>query len=62
MERKMCVYCGKWYSKALMIPLYEQGKDHVAWYCEKCQPAVKSNVAKLPYSHLFTWGTKGQDK
>lgn len=58
-ERKMCVYCGKWYSLALMTPLHEQGKDYVNWYCERCFPAVRSNVTKLPYSHLFTWGEKG---
>ena len=65
-ERKMCTYCGKWYSLALMIPLHEHGKDgelrHVNWYCERCFPAVKGNLAKLPYRSLFKWGEKGQDK
>jgi hypothetical protein len=63
MERKMCTYCGRWYDRDTMTPLYEQGKTYVSWYCEGCYPAVKSNVAKLSYSHLFTWGeNEGQDK
>ena len=59
-ERKLCVYCGKWYSLALMTALHEQGKDHMEWYCERCQPAVSRNLAKLPYSHLFKWGEREQ--
>ncbi|MCK2006150.1 hypothetical protein MZM54_33100 [[Brevibacterium] frigoritolerans] len=65
-DRKLCVYCGKWYSLELMTALHELDKDgelrHVDWYCESCRPAVKSNLAKLPYSDLFKWGEKGQDK
>ncbi|WHY58376.1 hypothetical protein [Peribacillus simplex] len=61
-EWKMCAYCGKWYSLALLKPLHEQGKDYVNWYCERCKPAVKSNLLKLPYSSLFKGEIKGQDK
>jgi hypothetical protein len=60
-EHKMCTYCAKWHDMETMTPLYEQGKTYIAWYCERCLPAVKINVAKLPYSRLFTWGEKGQD-
>lgn len=58
-ERKMCVYCGRWYDMKTMTPLFEQGKDHIDWYCERCQPAVQGNLSKLPYSHLLKWGEKG---
>ena len=61
-EQKMCTYCAKWNDMGTMTPLYEQGRTYIDWYCEPCLPAVKINVAKLPYNHLFTWGTKGQDK
>lgn len=61
-EPKLCLFCGRWYDMKTMTPMYEQGKTYIDWYCERCLPAVKSNVAKLPYSHLFTWGTMGQDK
>ena len=60
-ERKMCTYCARHYDMGTMTPLYEQGKDCIDWYCEDCRPAVKNNLAKLPYSRLFTWGTKGQE-
>ena len=59
MKRKMCIYCGKWYDMETMTPLFEQGTDYIAYYCEGCFPAVKSNIAKLHYSHLFKWGEKG---
>jgi hypothetical protein len=57
--RKMCAFCGGWYDMETMTPLYEDGKTFVLFYCEGCFPAVKSNIAKLHYSRLFTWGTKG---
>ncbi|MBD8591642.1 MULTISPECIES: hypothetical protein [Peribacillus] len=60
-ERKMCLYCAQWYHFSVMTPLYEQGKTYIAYYCERCTPAVKDNLMKLPYRSLFTWGNKGSD-
>ncbi|MDF1995795.1 hypothetical protein [Peribacillus frigoritolerans] len=60
MERKMCLYCAKWDNISDMTPLYEQGKERAEYYCERCVTHVKINLRKLPYHHLFTWGTKGQ--
>lgn len=55
----MCMYCAKWDDMSNMTPLYEKGKDHVEYYCDGCVNSVKNNLYKLPYHHLFTWGTKG---
>jgi hypothetical protein len=59
MERKMCMYCAKYGNISDMTPLREHGKDYVNYYCPKCVDAVKINLRKLPYHHLFIWGTKG---
>ena len=55
----MCTYCGKWFEpNTIMNPLFEEGKTHVLYYCEKCVPEVKSNLYDLHFGHLFTWGGK----
>lgn len=61
MEKQICAFCGRWYDIEAMISLHEDGKTFVLYYCEGCFPAVKSNVASLPYSHLFKWGKRGID-
>ena len=60
-EKKMCLYCAHWYHFSVMTPLYEQGKTYIEYYCERCTPAVKDNLMKLPYWSLYTWGNKGSD-
>lgn len=60
MERKMCMFCAKWFDMSAMTPLYEQNKDHVSYYCERCVTHVKINLRKLHYHHLYTWGEQGQ--
>ena len=54
-ERKMCFYCGRWYDLETMTALFEEQEEQI-WYCEDCRPAVKNNLSKLPYSHLFKRG------
>lgn len=59
-ERKMCLYCAKWDDITNLTPLFEEGKTHVSYYCDRCVTHVKHNLLKLPYHSLFTWGKKGQ--
>lgn len=61
-EQKMCLYCAKWDDVTRLTPLFEKGKTNIDYFCDRCLPAVKNNLRKLPYSSLFTWGTKGQDR
>lgn len=58
MTRKICSFCGKWFDKNLMTPLYEKGKDFTSWYCERCIPEVKMNINSLPWKHLYTFEEK----
>lgn len=58
----MCTYCGKWFPENSMTPLYEINKDYVCFYCENCLETVKKEVRSLPFSHLYTWGEKGDTK
>jgi hypothetical protein len=53
-DHKLCLFCGRWYDRETMTPLFEKGTDYIAWYCEECLPTVRENVANLPYSRLFT--------
>lgn len=58
-ERKMCEFCAGWDDLSNLTPLFEKDKTNVSYYCDRCFPNVKSNLLKLPYSSLFTWGKKG---
>lgn len=60
--RQMCLYCAKWMEQEEMTPMTEKGKSKVEYYCPKCTPEVKSNLRKLPWSDLYIWGEKGQEK
>ncbi|MFB6803438.1 hypothetical protein ACFCVU_20060 [Peribacillus butanolivorans] len=61
-EQKMCMYCAKWDDITRLTPLFEKGKTHVEYYCDGCYPSVKDNLLNLPYSSVYTWGTKGQGR
>ena len=56
----MCDYCGKWFEKSEMTPLYEKNKPHVNYYCTTCIDTVRRNVNALPFRQLFTFGKKGE--
>jgi hypothetical protein len=60
-RRLLCAYCGRWYEKETMTPLYQDGKpSFVNHYCEKCLDEVKSNIRSLPWANLYYFGLKGQ--
>lgn len=55
-----CEYCSKRFYIEEMTPLFELNKERVSLYCDRCLPEVKSNIKKLPWNHLYTWGSKTQ--
>lgn len=59
-KRQMCTFCAKWDEMAKMTPMFEHNRPIVNFYCEHCIGTVKKSVAKLPYSHLFKFGIKGE--
>jgi hypothetical protein len=54
-HREMCDYCSKWFLARNMVSLHEQGTTFILYYCMSCYDEVKSNIASLPWSHLYTF-------
>lgn len=57
-----CTYCGKTFETSTLTPLYEKGKTLNTRYCDRCVPEVKVNIRSLHWSHLYTWGKRGDEE